>query len=151
MALLPEGGGGTRGSRPLVHDSVGGLVGNAEEDCNVHRVGVVEGEEGEGLLYRGGRVLGIRARRIRRGRPSCAKCANSRDELFADLLLLLQGLHLIPFVIQGGSSSSVCECLHGKEDACGLLVASLVLCDWGGSSHWVGVATQLKVDRQSID
>ena len=47
MALLPgRGGGGTRGSRPLVHDSVGGLVGNAEEDCNVHRVGVVEGKEG---------------------------------------------------------------------------------------------------------
>ena len=129
MALLPGGGGGgTRGSRPLVHDSVGGLVSNAEEDCKVHRVGVVvEGEEG-------GRVLGIRARRIRRGRPSCAKCANSREELFADLLLLLQGLHLIAFVIQGGSSSSVCECLRGTEDACGLLVASLVLCDWGGSS-----------------
>lgn len=133
MALLPGGGGGTRGSRPLVHDSVGGLVSNAEEDCNVHRVGVAEGEEGEGLLYRGGRVLGIRARRTRRGRPSCAKCANSREELFADLFLL-QGLHLIPFVIQGGSSSSVCECLRGKEEACGLLVASLVLCGCGGSS-----------------
>ena len=93
-------------------------------------MGVIEGEEGGGLLYRGGRVLGIRARRIRRGRPSCAKCANSRVELFADLLLL-QGLHLVAFVIQGGGSSSVCECLRGC----------------GGSSHWVRVATQLKVDR----